>query len=212
MHCNATAVYLDFFMCCSLCGLLSNMPNLTFHASQRNSSVHRLLSHTMAMAPSFPSSMATRHTQNSLWVELESIIHCACKWMQVLLELMCPDSLRTQISNACRPNPYHNSTHAADVTQALLSIVYQDSLHTKFTDLELLACLIAAIIHDVVHPGFSNQFLTKTQDEQALMYNDQSANEALSLSVGFKILQSRECNLFKTMSREDYFYARKCVS
>lgn len=113
--------------------------------------------------------------------------------------------------STCRPNPYHNSTHAADVTQALLAIVYQDGLHTKFTDLELLACFIAAIIHDVVHPGFSNPFLTKTQDEQALMYNDQSANEALSLSVGFKILQSPECNLFKKMSREDYFYARKCV-
>ena len=49
------------------------------------------------------------------------------------------------------------------------------------------------------------------QDEQALMYNDQSANEALSLSVGFKILQSPYCNLFVNMSREDYFYLRQCA-
>lgn len=49
------------------------------------------------------------------------------------------------------------------------------------------------------------------QDEQALMYNDQSANEALSLSVGFKILQSPYCNLFVNMSREDYFYLRRCA-
>ena len=43
------------------------------------------------------------------------------------------------------------------------------------------------------------------------MYNDQSANEHLSLSVGFKILQARECNLFTAMSRDDYFYLRRCA-
>lgn len=112
---------------------------------------------------------------------------------------------------ACRPNAYHNSTHAADVTQALLAILYTDGLHARLTDLELLACLLSAILHDVAHPGLSNPFLTKTQDEQALMYNDQSANEHLSLSVGFKILQARECNLFTAMSRDDYFYLRRCV-
>jgi hypothetical protein len=111
----------------------------------------------------------------------------------------------------CRPNPYHNSTHAADVTQALLCMLTQDRLDTKFTDLELFALILSAIIHDVAHPGFSNLFLTKTQDEQALMYNDQSSNEALSLSIGFKILQAPSCNLFINMSREDYFYVRRCV-
>lgn len=110
---------------------------------------------------------------------------------------------------ACRPNPYHNSTHAADVTQALLCILTQDDLDRKFTDLELFAMVLAAILHDVAHPGLSNSFLSRTQDEQALMYNDQSSNEALSLSIGFKILQAPECNLFINMSREDYFYVRR---
>jgi hypothetical protein len=41
------------------------------------------------------------------------------------------------------------------------------------------------------------------------MYNDQSANEALSLSIGFKILQSPYCNLFANMRRDDYFYLRR---
>ena len=109
----------------------------------------------------------------------------------------------------CRPNPYHNSTHAADVTQALLCILTQDRLDTHFTDLELFALILSAILHDVAHPGFSNLFLTKTQDEQALMSNDESTNEALSLSIGFKILQADECNLFVNMSREDYFYVRR---
>ena len=44
------------------------------------------------------------------------------------------------------------------------------------------------------------------------MYNDQSPNEALSLSIAFKILQTPACNLFVNMSRDDYFCLRKCAN
>ena len=84
----------------------------------------------------------------------------------------CAAQPRAKGACACRPNAYHNSTHAADVTQALLAILYTDGLHTKLTDLELLACFLAAILHDVAHPGLSNPFLTKTQDEQARCERD----------------------------------------
>lgn len=135
----------------------------------------------------------------TLW-NLFSKFSLACTWTMNTVEI------------ACRPNPYHNSTHAADVTQALLCILTQDDLDQRFTDLELFAMVLAAILHDVAHPGLSNSFLSRTQDEQALMYNDQSSNEALSLSIGFKILQAPECNMFINMSREDYFYVRRCVT
>lgn len=34
-----------------------------------------------------------------------------------------------------------------------------------FTDLEILAALFAAAIHDVDHPGVSNQFLINTSEQ-----------------------------------------------
>lgn len=95
---------------------------------------------------------------------------------------------------------YHNSLHAADVTQSthvLLStpaldvnilttlpihrgvantnpVSYHIYLHifafslwqAVFTDLEILAALFAAAIHDVDHPGVSNQFLINTSKEE----------------------------------------------
>lgn len=60
----------------------------------------------------------------------------------------------------CRSDcPYHNSTHAADVTQALTHLLVSDNLAEAFEPLEVAATITAAIIHDVAHPGVSNAFL-----------------------------------------------------
>uniref|UniRef100_A0A2R9CKU8 Phosphodiesterase n=1 Tax=Pan paniscus TaxID=9597 RepID=A0A2R9CKU8_PANPA len=57
---------------------------------------------------------------------------------------------------------YHNSLHAADVLQSTHVLLATPALDAVFTDLEILAALFAAAIHDVDHPGVSNQFLINT--------------------------------------------------
>ncbi|KAF3852598.1 hypothetical protein F7725_005953 [Dissostichus mawsoni] len=79
--------------------------------------------------------------------------------------------------------PYHNSLHAADVTQSTHVLLSTPALDAVFTDLEILAALFAAAIHDVDHPGVSNQFLINTNSELALMYNDESVLENHHLAV-----------------------------
>lgn len=52
------------------------------------------------------------------------------------------------------PNPYHSSLHAADVTQALGAMLGAgDAFVGQLSDLELLALLVAAVVHDLGHPG-----------------------------------------------------------
>lgn len=89
-----------------------------------------------------------------------------------------------------KDNPFHNSTHAADVTQSTnvllntpalevtiwacvcrepfyivdflqcsLTTVFFSFFQSVFTPLEIMAALFAATIHDVDHPGLTNQFL-----------------------------------------------------
>lgn len=52
-------------------------------------------------------------------------------------------------------NSYHNSTHAADVLQATASFMQTKRLKEVFEPLDIAAALIAAITHDIDHPGKS---------------------------------------------------------
>ncbi|XP_037673913.1 cAMP-specific 3',5'-cyclic phosphodiesterase 4C isoform X1 [Choloepus didactylus] len=59
---------------------------------------------------------------------------------------------------------YHNSLHAADVAQSTHVLLATPALEAVFTDLEVLAAIFASAIHDVDHPGVSNQFLINTRE------------------------------------------------
>lgn len=50
-------------------------------------------------------------------------------------------------------NTYHNSTHAADVLQCTAYFLNQDRIKQLLDPLDVASCLIAAVVHDVDHPG-----------------------------------------------------------
>ncbi|XP_069783612.1 3',5'-cyclic-AMP phosphodiesterase 4B-like isoform X4 [Narcine bancroftii] len=106
---------------------------------------------------------------------------------------------------------YHNSLHAADVIQSTHVLLSTPALDAVFTDLETLAALFAAAIHDVDHPGVSNQFLINTNSELALMYNDESVLENHHLAVGFKLLQEENCDIFQNLPKRQRQSLRKMV-
>ncbi|XP_040300865.1 3',5'-cyclic-AMP phosphodiesterase 4C isoform X3 [Herpailurus yagouaroundi] len=106
---------------------------------------------------------------------------------------------------------YHNSLHAADVAQSTHVLLATPALEAVFTDLEVLAAIFASAIHDVDHPGVSNQFLVNTNSELALMYNDASVLENHHLAVGFKLLQAENCDIFQNLSAKQRLSLRRMV-
>lgn len=113
--------------------------------------------------------------------------------------------------------------HAADVTQSTNVLLNTPALEGVFTPLEISGALFAACIHDVDHPGLTNQFLINSSkchlqrspnfenwlqflniafldisigSELALMYNDESVLENHHLAVAFKLLQNEGCDIF----------------
>ncbi|XP_028442490.1 cAMP-specific 3',5'-cyclic phosphodiesterase 4D [Perca flavescens] len=106
---------------------------------------------------------------------------------------------------------YHNNIHAADVVQSTHVLLSTPALEAVFTDLEIMAVLFASAIHDVDHPGVTNQFLINTSSELALMYNDASVLENHHLAVGFKLLQEDNCDIFQNLSKKQKDSLRKMV-
>ncbi|EFX68222.1 hypothetical protein DAPPUDRAFT_63312, partial [Daphnia pulex] len=107
--------------------------------------------------------------------------------------------------------PYHNHFHAADVTQSTHVLLNSPALESVFTNLEIMAAIFAATIHDVDHPGLTNQFLINTSSELALMYNDESVLENHHLAVAFKLLQSPDCDIFSNLNKKQRQTLRKMV-
>ncbi|XKL62450.1 hypothetical protein PGB90_002283 [Kerria lacca] len=137
--------------------------------------------------------------------------------------------MMTLEDNYLKDNPFHNSTHAADVTQSTNVLLNSPALESVFTPLEVCAALFAATIHDVDHPGLTNQFLINSKfvifgvrpcyklkhlipgSELALMYNDESVLENHHLAVAFKLLQNEGCDIFMNMSKKQRQTLRKMV-
>ncbi|XP_046388540.1 cAMP-specific 3',5'-cyclic phosphodiesterase-like isoform X3 [Ischnura elegans] len=107
--------------------------------------------------------------------------------------------------------PYHNSLHAADVTQSTNVLLNSPALESVFTPLEIIAAIFAASIHDVDHPGLTNQFLINSSSELALMYNDESVLENHHLAVAFKLLQNEDCDIFVNLNKKQRQTLRKMV-
>lgn len=74
-------------------------------------------------------------------------------------------------------NPYHNSVHAADVTQAMHCFLQQKQIREYLEPLEIMASLIGAVAHDVDHPGVNQPFLIATSNHLAALYENTSVLE-----------------------------------
>lgn len=93
--------------------------------------------------------------------------------------------------------PYHNSTHAADVVQALGSMMASDSWKNALEDWELLALLIAAAVHDVGHPGVNNDFHVRIDSPEAKLYGALgSINERHHAALAVKLLECPDNDFF----------------
>ncbi|CAK0843787.1 unnamed protein product [Prorocentrum cordatum] len=72
-----------------------------------------------------------------------------------------------------------------------------------------LSLLVAAVAHDLGHPGVNNPFLVETSHVYALKYNDKSPLENLHCATLFQIIQAPEANVFQDVPRDAYKEARK---
>ncbi|KAJ2948294.1 hypothetical protein O0L34_g7531 [Tuta absoluta] len=109
-------------------------------------------------------------------------------------------------------NTYHNSTHAADVLQAVAHFLEKDRLKTLLEPLEAAAALISAATHDIDHPGTSSAFLCNARHPLAILYNDVCVLESHHAALTFKLtINDDRVNIFKNLDRDTYKEVRRNV-
>uniref|UniRef100_A0A8C6RS45 Phosphodiesterase n=2 Tax=Nannospalax galili TaxID=1026970 RepID=A0A8C6RS45_NANGA len=109
-------------------------------------------------------------------------------------------------------NPYHNSTHSADVLHATAYFLSRDKIKETLDPIDEVAALIAATIHDVDHPGRTNSFLCNAGSELAILYNDTAVLESHHAALAFQLtLENDKCNIFKNMERNEYRTLRQGI-
>ncbi|TKR62824.1 hypothetical protein L596_026736 [Steinernema carpocapsae] len=119
--------------------------------------------------------------------------------------------LALEVGYSKHNNPYHNTIHAADVTQSSHFMLSQTGLANSLSDLELLAVLFGALIHDYEHTGHTNSFHIQSGSHFALLYNDRSVLENHHVSSCFRILKEDDKNIFERLTREEFRELRNMV-
>lgn len=106
--------------------------------------------------------------------------------------------------------PYHNFRHVVDVLQAVFYFLLQlralppypaggsadckpgtplKGMSCMLTPLDALTLLVAAIGHDVGHPGVNNAFLITLKAPLAQVYNDRSVLESFHCAAFSQVLR-----------------------
>ncbi|XP_068695222.1 high affinity cAMP-specific and IBMX-insensitive 3',5'-cyclic phosphodiesterase 8A-like isoform X4 [Montipora foliosa] len=109
-------------------------------------------------------------------------------------------------------NAYHNSTHAADVLHATAVFLAKERVKAVLEPLDEIASLIAAVVHDVDHPGYTNSFLCNAGNELAILYNDIAVLESHHAALAFKLTARDErSNIFKGLDMDEFRTIRQAI-
>ncbi|KAG0739307.1 hypothetical protein G6F16_003035 [Rhizopus arrhizus] len=107
------------------------------------------------------------------------------------------------IDSSYHSTPYHTFYHAADIVTILYFAVTELEASTCFTNKEIAILFIAAVCHDVGHPGFNNDFQVKTRSDLAIRYNNTSVLESHSIDLSIPLIEKH--GLFKGIDYVDLF-------
>jgi len=123
-----------------------------------------------------------------------------------------PLALREFIIDVCDSYlevPYHNLHHATNILHITYILLEKCELFENLNVDILFATLIAALTHDIGHPGNNNTFEINTFSELATKYNDLSILEQHHCSTTFELIKKNSLNAIYT--NEEFCIFRKTI-
>ena len=117
--------------------------------------------------------------------------------------------LITVHNNYHKNNSFHNYKHAWG-TMHLTFQILKKGADRYLTSLDIMALLIAAICHDLDHPGNNNAFEVATRSALAVTYSDDTVLERHHCSTALKLLD--EHDFMPVMMKNDKVRLRKIIT
>jgi len=115
---------------------------------------------------------------------------------------------------------YHNVAHAASVLVFTFRLLQYGGVAAAIKDcssseregqLKVLAFVLAALVHDLEHPGLSNKFLVQSGHERAMSHGTHT-NEWHHLAVAFELLALPELDFLDVLQDAEAEQCKSLVS
>ena len=108
---------------------------------------------------------------------------------------------------------YHNDLHGVDVAHMMNLVLTEGGLLNllELEHIDVMACIIAGLCHDLGHDGFTNGYHCNALTERAIRYNDVSVQENYHVAETFAIIKKDETNFLESMTRDEMTVFRKRV-
>eukprot|EP00928_Gymnodinium_smaydae_P012375 TRINITY_DN14493_c0_g3_i1.p1 TRINITY_DN14493_c0_g3~~TRINITY_DN14493_c0_g3_i1.p1 ORF type:complete len:817 (+),score=141.38 TRINITY_DN14493_c0_g3_i1:75-2525(+) len=119
--------------------------------------------------------------------------------------------MKTMQARYSTTNQYHNWTHAFGTFHATFLMLDSAAFGGVLPEASVLSLLLAALGHDVEHPGVTNAFLVNAEDALALRYNDVAVLENHHAAVTCGILKNSDPYIFEDCVHEVRNHIRKLV-
>lgn len=103
---------------------------------------------------------------------------------------------QVQLNMAAPSNPYHNVVHLVDVLQTCAAFLGEIGAVSIVSETDVLSLFLAALVHDIGHPGLSNAYQVHAETPLALRYNDMSVLEHHHCALAFELFQDPKSNIF----------------
>jgi cAMP-specific phosphodiesterase 4 len=107
--------------------------------------------------------------------------------------------------------PYHTWFHAVDVTFTMFRLLHMCATEHYLGSYERFALVVAAVGHDISHPGLNNLFLCETSHELAIRYNDSSPLENMHCAVLFELVRRPSCAILGDLQQAHYKEVRHLI-
>lgn len=116
----------------------------------------------------------------------------------------------TNVANYYRSNPFHNFQHGFQV-MLTMHIMIRTECRKFFSGVEIFSMLIAALCHDIDHPGNTNDFELKTLSPMAMTHNDDAVLERHHCRVTFIILNHKSAKILQYLDEARYKRVRQLI-